>query len=163
VLRGLNEGRDYNGIPLGRPTAFFIGARINPAARDFDREATTARRKIAAGVNYLITPPVFDLDALDRLLDAIGSPSVPVLLGLMPLQDLRHAEYLQHEVPEMSVPEPLLERMWQAGERARVVGLDIARELALRARERGRMHGLVLASATGSAIEMVGLLKAISG
>ena len=32
VLRGLNEGRDYNGIPLGRPTGFFIGARVNPAA-----------------------------------------------------------------------------------------------------------------------------------
>jgi len=32
VLRGLNEGRDYNGIPLGRPTTFVIGARVNPAA-----------------------------------------------------------------------------------------------------------------------------------
>ncbi|HEY3059195.1 MAG TPA: bifunctional homocysteine S-methyltransferase/methylenetetrahydrofolate reductase [Chloroflexota bacterium] len=161
VLHGLNEGRDYNGIPLGRPTAFLIGARINPAAADFAREALTARRKIAAGADYLITPPVYDLDALDRLLDAIGSPETPVLLGLMPLQDLRHAEYLQHEVPEMSVPEPLLERMWQAGERAPLVGLEIAHELAHAARARGRLQGLVLASATGSAQEMVRLLEAV--
>jgi homocysteine S-methyltransferase len=162
VLRGLNEGRDYNGIPLGRPTGFFIGARVNPAAADFAREALTARRKIAAGASYLITPPVYDLDALDRLLDAIGSPETPVLLGLMPLQDLRHAEYLQHEVPEMSVPEPLLERMWQAGERAPLVGLEIARELAASARERGRLQGLVLASATGSAQELVRLIETVA-
>jgi homocysteine S-methyltransferase len=161
VLRGLNEGRDYNGIPLGRPTGFIIGARINPSARDFSREAATARRKIAAGASYLVTPPVYDLDALDRLLDAIDSPETPVLLGLMPLQDLRHAEYLQHEVPEMSVPEPLLERMWQAGERAPLVGVEIACELASAVRARGRLRGLVLTSATGSAQEIVGLLETV--
>jgi methionine synthase / methylenetetrahydrofolate reductase(NADPH) len=163
VLRGLNEGRDYNGIPLGRPTGFLIGARVNPSAADLAHEAATARRKIAAGASYLVTPPVFDLTALDRLLDAIDSPRTPVLLGLMPLQDLRHAEYLQHEVPEMSVPEPLLERVWQAGEQAPLVGLEIASELALTARARGRLHGLVLASASGSARELVRLLPMVAG
>ncbi|HET6315209.1 MAG TPA: homocysteine S-methyltransferase family protein, partial [Chloroflexota bacterium] len=163
VLRGLNEGRDYNGIPLGRPTGFLIGARINPSAADPQREAATARRKIAAGSSYLVTPPVFDLDALDRLLDEIDSPETPVLLGLMPLQDVRHAEYLQHEVPEMSVPEPLLERVWQAGEKAPLVGLEIAAELALSARARGRLQGLVLTSASGSARELVRLLPMVSG
>jgi len=163
VLRGLNEGRDYNGIPLGRPTGFLIGARINPSAADLAREAATARKKIFAGASYLVTPPVFDLCALDRLLDAIDSPEIPVLLGLMPLQDLRHAEYLQHEVPEMSVPEPLLERMWQAGEKAPAVGLEIARELALASRAHGRVRGLVLASASGSARELVRLLPLVAG
>ncbi len=163
VLRGLNEGRDYNGIPLGRPTGFLIGARINPSAADLSREAATARRKIAGGATYLVTPPVFDLDALDRLLDEVDSPETPVLLGLMPLQDLRHAEYLQHEVPEMSVPEPLLERMWQAGEKAPLVGQEIAVELATAARSRGRLRGLVLASASGSARELSRLLPLVAG
>ena len=44
VLRGLNEGRDYNGIPLGRPTGFVIGARINPSADDI---AARQRRRAA--------------------------------------------------------------------------------------------------------------------
>jgi methionine synthase / methylenetetrahydrofolate reductase(NADPH) len=164
VLRGLNEGRDYNGIPLGRPTAFVIGARVNPAARDFAHEVAGARRKLATGANFLVTPPVYDLDALERLLDAIGPPDeVPVLLGLMPLQDLRHAEYLQHEVPEMAVPRQVLDRMSRAGESGPAVGRDIARELARSARERGRVHGVVLSSAAGSAAELAGLLPTLVG
>jgi homocysteine S-methyltransferase len=161
VLRGLNEGRDYNGIPLGRPTGFVIGARINPSAADPAREAVSARRKIAAGAMFLLTPPVFDLDALEMLLDEVDAPAVPVLLGLMPLQNVRHAEYLQHEVPEMCVPEALLDRLCQAGEGAPIVGLQIVHELAADARRRGRVHGLVLASASGSTDELVGLLHTV--
>jgi homocysteine S-methyltransferase len=162
VLRGLNEGRDYNGIPVGRPTAFVIGARVNPAATDFAHEAATARRKLASGADFIVTQPVYDLGALERLLDEVDPPhDVPVLLGLMPLHDLRHAEYLQHEVPDMSVPSGVLERMCQAGEAAPAVGRDIVCELFRAARERGRVHGLVLSSASGSANEMAQLLPAL--
>ena len=70
MLNGLNEGRDHHGTPLGRPTAFVIGARIHPAADDFERQVRSVRAKIAAGASYLIAPPVFDVDALARLLDA---------------------------------------------------------------------------------------------
>jgi homocysteine S-methyltransferase len=159
VLHGLNEGRDYNGIPVGRPTSFVIGARINPSAADFAHEVAVARRKLASGADFLVTPPVYDLDALQRLVEAIEpASSVPILLGLMPLQDVRHAEYLQNEVPEMSVPSGVLERMWRAGERGPAVGRDFACELLRQARERGLVHGVLLSSARGSADEMAGLL-----
>jgi homocysteine S-methyltransferase len=164
VLRGLNEGRDYNGIAVGRPTSFVIGARVNPAATDFDHEVAVSRRKLACGADFLVTPPVFDLDALERLLEAIEPPArVPIFLGLMPLKDLRHAEYLQHEVPEMAVPRHLLERMAQAGERGPLVGRDIARELLALARARVRVNGVVLSSADGSATELAELLPDLVG
>ena len=162
VLRGLNEGRDYNGIPVGRPTAFVIGARINPAASDFAHEVATARRKLASGANFLVTPPVYDIDALERLLDAVDPPpNVPVLLGLMPLQDLRHAEYLQHEVPEMAIPSRVLDRMCRAGESGPAVGRDIAYQLFRAARERRRIHGVLLSSASASAHELADFLPAL--
>ncbi|MBV9326082.1 MAG: bifunctional homocysteine S-methyltransferase/methylenetetrahydrofolate reductase [Chloroflexi bacterium] len=159
VLRGLNEGRDYNGIPVGRPTTFVIGARVNPAASDFTHEVTTARRKLSSGASFLITPPVYDLEALERLLDAVDPPAdVPVLLGLMPLHDLRHAEYLQHEVPDMAVPAGVLERMCRAGESGPAVGREVALDLFQAARAGGRVHGVVLSSASGDASEMAELL-----
>jgi 5,10-methylenetetrahydrofolate reductase len=162
VLQGLNEGRDYNGIPVGRPTTFVIGARVNPAAGDFAHEVSVARRKLASGAHFLVTPPAYDLEALERLLDAIDPPSsMPVLLGLMPLHDIRHAEYLHHEVPEMSVPPDVLERMFRAGESGPAVGRDVAREFFHAARERGRIHGVVLSSAAGSTSELAGLLPSL--
>jgi methionine synthase / methylenetetrahydrofolate reductase(NADPH) len=164
VLHGLNQGRDYNGIPLGRPTSFVIGARVNPSASDFAHEVAVSRRKLASGADFLVTPPVYDLDSLERLLEAVQPrPGLPILLGLMPLQDLRHAEYLQNEVPEMSVPRQVLERMWQAGERAPAVGRELACELLREARQRGLVHGVVLSSASGSATEMAELLARLSG
>ncbi len=163
VLHGLNEGRDYNGIPVGRPTSFVIGARVNPAATDFAHEVQVSRRKLAAGANYLVTPPVYDLDALEELLRQIDAPAeVPLFLGLMPLQDLRHAEFLQHEVPEMSVPPDILERMAHAGEQGRLTGYEIARELLARARQRVRVHGVVLSSASGSVAELAELLPTLA-
>jgi homocysteine S-methyltransferase len=163
VLRGLNEGRDYNGIPVGRPTRFVIGARVNPAASDFIHEVATAQRKLASGANFLVTPPVYDLDALERLLAAIDPPAgIPLLLGLMPLHDLRHAEYLQHEVPEMAVPPSMLQRMADAGERGPLIGRDIARELLRSARERVTIGGVVLSSAGGSAAELAALVPTLA-
>jgi homocysteine S-methyltransferase len=162
VLRGLNEGRDYNGIPVGRPTGFVIGARVNPAASDFGHEVATARSKLSSGANFLITPPVYDLEALERLLDAVDPPAdVPVLLGLMPLQDLRHAEYLQHEVPDMAVPASVLEQMCRAGESGPAVGREVALDLFHAARAGGRVHGVVLSSASGLASEMAHMLGAV--
>ena len=163
VLHGLNEGRDYNGIPVGRPTRFVIGARVNPSASDFAHEVEGARRKLANGADFLVTPPAYDLEALERLLDAIDPPAqVPLLLGVMPLRDVRHAEYLQHEVPEMNVPDHVLERLWQAGEAAPAVGDDIACELVRAARDRRRVHGVVLSSAIGSVAEMTRLLPRLT-
>ena len=161
VLRGLNAGHDHNGIPLGRPTAFMIGARINPSARDAGREVEHARRKVAAGATFLVTPPVYDLDALERILDGVGPADVPVLLGVMPLRDLRHAEYLCHEVPDMAVPDSLVRRMAEAGESGSVVGHDIACELARDAHRRGRVRGLVLSSAASSTPDLEALLAGV--
>jgi homocysteine S-methyltransferase len=161
MLHGLNQGRDHHGTPLGRPTAFVIGARIHPAADDFERQVGSVRAKIAAGASFLVTPPVYDVDALGRLLDAADVGDLPVLLGVMPLQDYRHAEYLQHEVPDTAVPEALLQRMWKAGPRGAEVGQEIALELLADARARGYVHGVVVSSGNGSASELVRVLGAI--
>jgi methionine synthase / methylenetetrahydrofolate reductase(NADPH) len=159
VLHGLNDGRDYNGIPTGAMTNFVIGARINPGARDLEQEVALARQKLAAGVNFFVTSPVFDLHQIERVLDVLEPwPPVPVLLGLMPLADARHAEYLVHEVPDMSVPASIVERMLRAGDRAAQVGCDIVRELAQEARRRGRVQGIVLSGRPNSTAELSALL-----
>ncbi len=133
LLHALNEGRDYNGIPTGMPTAFAIGAKLNPGAQDLDSELARARLKIAAGARFLVTEPVFDVSGLERALEGLGRPRPPVLLGLTPLLDFTQAEYLRHEVPDVALPDAVVERIRAAGDDGLRTGLEICRELVLQA------------------------------
>jgi homocysteine S-methyltransferase len=54
---------------------------------------------------------------------------VPLLLGLLPLQSSRHAEFLHHEVPGITIPDETRSAMAAAGERGAEVGLGQALEL----------------------------------
>ena len=49
LLAGLNEGVDYVGKAIDRPTSFFIGVAVNPTADDLDLELERFERKVAAG------------------------------------------------------------------------------------------------------------------
>ncbi len=162
LLRGLNAGQDRHGIPLAQPTAFVIGARINPGAEDLEREVEESRRKIEAGLDFIITPPVYDVAALERLVEAAGVPDdLPVLLGVMPLRDFNHAEYLQHEVPGIVLPEETLERMWRAREDAAAEGRAIARELIEQARASTKLRGVVLTSSVNEIGELTNLMQEV--
>lgn len=140
---------------------FFLGARVNPGAADRGAELERARRKIDAGADFLVTQPVYDLDALRSLREQLGRAAVPMLATVMPLRDLHHAEYLRHEVPDTAVPERLVARMAEAGDGAPEVGLEIACELLSEARD--LMQGFHLASAVDSATESVQLLQEWQG
>jgi homocysteine S-methyltransferase len=51
---------------------------------------------------------------------------VPVLLGVLPLQSARHAEFLHNEVPGITIPDAARAAMAAAGERGQAVGLELA-------------------------------------
>src|SRR6185503_19656087 len=94
ILGKLNHGLDLGGNSIGEPTRFFIGCAVNPTAENFDAELERFRNKIEAGAEFAMTQPLYELETLVRFLDAIGKPRIPVLLGLLPLQSHRHAEFL---------------------------------------------------------------------
>ena len=68
------------GAPVGKPTAFFVGTRVGSYGDESDNEYAYARRKVAAGIHFLATPPVFDLEAFFTRLDMIGTAQTPVLM-----------------------------------------------------------------------------------
>jgi homocysteine S-methyltransferase len=114
VASGLNRGTDPGGADIGGPTPFVIGVALNPGAVDQERERSRFRWKVEAGAHFAVTQPLFDVDALRRFLDATHDHPLPILVGLWPFGSLRHAEFLAYEVPGVSVPESVLERMRQA-------------------------------------------------
>lgn len=133
VVHGLNRGVDPGGNTIGIPTRFVVGARVNQVAVDQDREAGRLKWKVDAGVDFVITQPVFDAGQLHAFLERVPDVSVPLVASLRPLTSLREAEFLHNEVPGVRIPEEIMSRMAeaeQAGEEAaRAEGVNIALEV----------------------------------
>jgi methionine synthase I (cobalamin-dependent)/5,10-methylenetetrahydrofolate reductase len=133
LVSRLNHGLDPGANPIGQPTRFVIGVGVNPAAPDFERELKRFEYKVEAGAEYAITQPVFDLAQLDRFLTAVEGFRVPIVAGIWPLVSVRNAEFLANEVPGVSVPDQVVERMRAASargkEEALAEGVRISREM----------------------------------
>jgi len=160
LLAGLNAGRDSNGLALTSRTSFCIGARINPAARDHGAELARARAKIRAGAQFLVCRPVYELDALTRLVEALDGTGVPLLLSVAPLSTFEEADYLAHEVPGVTIPGSTLDSMERAGRSGgRAVGLELAANLLSKARP--LVSGVILNAPGDDPAALVPLLDAL--
>jgi homocysteine S-methyltransferase len=137
ILARLNEGEDHAGKAIDAPTSFYIGVAVNPSAEDLETELARFRRKVAAGARFGMTQALFDLDYLDRFLDALGGESpIPLLVGVWPLRSFQLAFRIHNEVPGIIVPEGVQRRLADAGADAARVGAELARELVEESRSR---------------------------
>jgi methionine synthase / methylenetetrahydrofolate reductase(NADPH) len=162
LVSRLNRGLDPGGNPIGQPTRFVIGVGVNPAAPDFDRELKRFAWKVEAGAEFAVTQPVFDLDQLDRFLTRVESFRIPIVAGIWPLVSLRNAEFLANEVPGISVPESILERMRRASskgkEAALAEGVQISQEMLAAAAE--RLQGAQVSAPLGRVAVALDVLQA---
>jgi homocysteine S-methyltransferase len=131
VLTRLNHGLDVGGQPIGAPTAFHVGVMVNPAADDPDAELRRFEYKVDAGAEFAVTRPVFDVAALERFLARIEGFRIPVIAGLWPFESVLNAEFMANEVPGVTVPPALVERMKRTDTEDAAVreGVQIAQEL----------------------------------
>ena len=133
---------------------------MDPAAYDRERELSRFYWKVDAGAEFALTPPVFDVDALKSLIADLGQTSRPLIASIWPLNSAREAEFFEHEMADVPVPEPLVKRMQQAEKKGTEAeeGLAIARELALAVRP--LVHGVQLIVAAGRVDAALGVLDA---
>lgn len=130
VITRLNHGLDIGGQPLGEPTAFHTGVMVNPS-RDLDQELRRLEFKVEAGAEFAVTRPVFDVAAFERFLARVESFDLPILVGIWPFESALNAEFMANEVPGVTVPDALVERMRRTSNAEAAVqeGIAIAREL----------------------------------
>jgi methionine synthase / methylenetetrahydrofolate reductase(NADPH) len=129
----LNGGIDVGNRAIGEPTALSIGVAVNPVHRNFEYEMERFARKVAAGAEWAITQPIFDETDMYRFLEYIekSGTRIPIIAGLWPLTSLRNAEFMNNEVPGISIPPAVIRRMAEAGskEEALETGVEISRRL----------------------------------
>src|SRR6202166_348948 len=130
VLHRLNQGTDWAGKTLGGATNFAIGVALNPVADDLDGEIERFHAKVEAGAHFAMTQPLFDPEHWHAFLKKLGGkPSIPVLIGIWPLNSYKQALRLNNEVPGIVIPQAVLALLEVAGAAARDCGFEVARKM----------------------------------
>jgi homocysteine S-methyltransferase len=129
-LRSGGRVRDHLTLP---PFPLAIGVALNQNVPDPEFEIVRLRAKMEAGADFVMTQPFFFAEDWDRFRD--GLPrwfDLPVLVGVWPLISLRQALRINENVAGVVVPDAVLDRLAEAGPRAREAGFEIAAELIAR-------------------------------
>jgi len=146
MVSALNKGYDLAGNPIGRPTAWHIGVGVNPGALDQETEIRRLYQKVEAGAEYVLTQPVFDPAQLEIFFNRIRDIAIPFLAGIMPLTSYKAVEFLNNEVPGVTIPQAIIKRMAAAESAAssRAVGIEIAQQSIEQIRAFAPVQGLYL-------------------
>jgi homocysteine S-methyltransferase len=151
VIKSFNQGVDAAGASIGQMASFTVAVAADPTRPDLVEEARRLNRKIDAGADLVMTQPVFDIsvwtDFLHIYTEMFGRIEIPVLLGVLPLQSHRHAEFLHNEVPGITLTDEARTRMRLAGSEGRREGVMLAQELLQAARD--VVHGIYIMPSFG--------------
>jgi homocysteine S-methyltransferase len=133
IKQNFNAGVDHAGADIGGETSFVVGCALNLGAPDLAREARLLQRKVAAGADFILTQPVYDAAIVRRFRshyqDRFGPLTAPVLAGVLPLYNIRHADFLANEVPGIHIPAAVLRTIERAGTGAADEGIRLAQAL----------------------------------
>ena len=127
LISNLNEGIDLAGKSIGSKTNFLLACAANPTPVDLAREYDRYEQKIEAGSKFAMTQVLYDLKALEAFVKRFGG-RIPIVAGIMPLKNAKHANFMHNEIPDITIPDVLRDRMVKAGEQGAVEGVNIAKE-----------------------------------
>jgi homocysteine S-methyltransferase len=164
LLSDLNRGVNALGNPIGAGTGFTIGAAFNPNTQKMEVQVARLAKKVANGACFAQTQPIYDLERFEQMMEQTAHLGIPVLPGVLPLVSGRNAEFLHNEVPGITIPDGIRERMaGKVGEEGIREGLAIAREFI--EATMGRVGGFYLIPPFGKyeiAVELVKFIKSRS-
>ena len=119
AVRSLQEGKDLAGIELKGAPSFTVGAYISPWADDagLEGELALAAQKVEAGAQFIVAPPIFDLDVLSAFLDRAKKLGVPVIPTVFLLKTVGAARYMATNMPGCRISEDLIKRIRKSPDR----------------------------------------------
>ena len=110
-----DEGKFLGGDDIKRPPQMFVGAAANPFADPFEIRVPRLAKKIAAGVEFIQTQCIYNLDKFEKWMELARDrglhEKVYILAGLTPLKSAGMAKYMKNRVPGMDVPDDIVKRM----------------------------------------------------
>jgi methylenetetrahydrofolate reductase (NADPH) len=147
VKKMRDEGKFINDQDIHHPPKMFIGAAVNPFADPADFRAIRMGKKIAAGVDFVQTQCIYNLDRFEKFMqqarDLGLTEKVYILGGVTPMKSVGMANYMKNLVPGMDVPVELINRLKGVPKKDQATeGIKIAIETIQRLKEMKGIAGV---------------------
>jgi len=141
-----DEGKFLGGDAIERPPRMFVGAAANPFADPFEIRVRRLAKKVAAGVEFIQTQCIYNLDKFEVYMKQAGDrglhEKVYILAGVTPFKSAGMAKYMKNRVPGMDVPDEVVARMSGVPkEKQPEEGIDICVESIQRLKELEGVRG----------------------
>ena len=150
IVKGLRDERKFeNGQPVvGKEPRLFIGAAANPSTESMEDEVIRFKEKVASGADFIQTQPVYNIESFKRWMELIREEGlhekVKILVGITPLTSVAAARYMRTKLPNMDIPDEIIERLRKVSEKEEMaeVGIMIAVETINQLREIEEVAGI---------------------
>jgi len=127
MVKEFGAGRDPGGNALDGPVDFCVGACVTPGADPIEPQLLKFEKKVDAGAEFFQTQAVFDLDNLRRFMDYARRFPVKILAGIVLINSVGMANYMNNNVPGILVPQVLMDEMASVSKEDRLKkGIEIA-------------------------------------
>ena len=137
ILR--DNGHFLSGRRITSPPSLFLGAASNPFAPPYDFRPHRLRKKIDAGADFIQTQYCFDIPRLRTFMERAREMSLheraSILIGVGPLRSVRTAEWMRQNIPGVVIPDSIVKRLSDAGQRATNEGKCICVEIIEQVKE----------------------------
>ncbi len=119
AIQSLEAGKDLAGFDLEGAPSFTTGCTVASFSNEeeMNAELELAHRKVAAGAQFIIAPPVFDVDRFGSFLDSAGKLGVPVIATIFLIKSVGIARYMAINEPGAYISEDLIQRIRKASDR----------------------------------------------
>jgi len=138
LVQSLNSGKDMVGNELDGGVDYCIGASATPSADPIEPQLIKLQKKIDAGVDFIQTQAVYDMDDLKRFMEYIHrmDGKVKILAGIVPVVGAKMAAYMNENVPGIFVPQYIIDELSQAPKGTGVSkGIEIAARMIRQIKE----------------------------
>jgi 5,10-methylenetetrahydrofolate reductase len=127
AIRTLEKGYDMAGNQLDGGVKFCAGAIVTPEANPLEPQLIKFEKKIEAGVDFIQTQAIYDLDKFGSFMEYARQFRVKMLAGIILLTSAAMARYMNKNVPGVFVPQHLIDEMAAAPKgKALEKGIEIA-------------------------------------
>ena len=113
LIREMVDKGTINSQMIECPPTFHVGAAANPNSDPMEAEILKIGRKAEAGVEFLQTQVVYDLEKTIEFLRELKIYHIPILLGIFPMKSYSIAKGFDEFVPGVNVPKDILNK-WKA-------------------------------------------------